>query len=233
MNNLLDALIAAKLAGGSGGGGGADVTPASVINALEHMSDSQKEEALDALNAESVFIVTFSKPSVLWEADKTLEQVHAAVQAGKTLLFRIGNLMTYAFYFSDNTTYGYEAHLVTTLDGIVPYRYDLFLVNMVGAVVAANELTCEKMYNVSGTTPTITPSVNFRYNCGTLTSLTITNPPATGSYSIVFTSGATATTTNIPSSILGLESFAAEANTTYEINVLDNRAVIGSWEVSA
>lgn len=84
---------------------------------------------------------------------------------------------------------------------------------------------------VTGSDPTITPSAFGIYNCGTLTSLTITNPPATGSYSIVFTSGATATTTNIPSSILGLESFAAEANTTYEINVLDNRAVVGSWAV--
>jgi hypothetical protein len=49
----------------------------------------------------------------------------------------------------------------------------------------------------------------------------------------VFTSGATATSTTIPSTILGLESFAAEANTIYEINVLDNRAVVGSWAVSA
>ena len=86
---------------------------------------------------------------------------------------------------------------------------------------------------VSGATPTITPIHNRIYNCGELTSLTITNPPATGSYSIVFTSGATATTTTFPATILGLEDFAAEANTLYEINVLDNRAVVGSWEVSS
>lgn len=86
---------------------------------------------------------------------------------------------------------------------------------------------------VSGATPTITPVDNTIYQCGELTSLTINNPPATGSYSIVFTSGATATTTTFPATILGLESFAAEANTLYEINVLDNRAVVGSWKVSA
>ena len=229
--NLMDVLIASKLSGG--GGSGADVTPASVLNALEHMSNSQKEDALDALDAESVFIVTFSKPSVLWEADKTLEQVHAAVQAGKTLLFRIGNLMTYAFYFSDNTTYGYEAHLVTTLDGIVPYRYDLFLVNMVGAVVTANELTCEKSYNVSGTTPTITPSVNFRYKCGELTSLTINDPPATGRYSIEFTSGSTATVLTTPAGLVMPDDFTVEANTRYEINVSDGYALCAGWAVSA
>ena len=86
---------------------------------------------------------------------------------------------------------------------------------------------------ISGTTPTITPADNNIYNCGELTSLTISNPPATGAYSIVFTSGATATTTTIPATILGLEDFAAEANTLYEINVLDNRAVVGSWAVSS
>ena len=85
---------------------------------------------------------------------------------------------------------------------------------------------------VSGTTPTITPANNTIYNCGEVASLTISNPPATGAYSIVFTSGSTATTTTIPATILGLEDFAAEANTLYEINVLDSRVVIGSWAVS-
>lgn len=84
----------------------------------------------------------------------------------------------------------------------------------------------------AGTAVAITPVDNSIYNCGTLSSLTISNPPATGAYSIVFTSGATATTTTIPSTILGLESFAAEANTLYEINVLDNRAVVGKWAVA-
>ena len=89
----------------------------------------------------------------------------------------------------------------------------------------------ETVVTVEGSTPTITPAANTIYNCGELTSLTISNPPASGAYSIVFTSGSTATTTTIPSPILGLESFAAEANTLYEINVLDNRAVVGSWAV--
>lgn len=91
----------------------------------------------------------------------------------------------------------------------------------------------ETVVEVEGTTPTITPSANTVYNCCELTSLTITDPPATGAYSIVFTSGATATATTIPATIQGLESFTAEANSLYEINVLDNRALVGSWVVSA
>ena len=85
----------------------------------------------------------------------------------------------------------------------------------------------------TSTTPSVTPETGCRYEYGELSSLTISNPPATGEYSIVFTSGSTATTTTIPSSFLGLESFAASANTLYEINVLDNRAVVASWAVSS
>lgn len=84
---------------------------------------------------------------------------------------------------------------------------------------------------VSEAAASITPEANTIYHCGELTSLTISNPPATGAYSIVFTSGSTATETTFPSSILGLEDFAAEANTIYEINVLDNRAVYNGWGV--
>ena len=84
----------------------------------------------------------------------------------------------------------------------------------------------------SETIASITPQNNTIYQFGELTSLTITNPPATGAYSIIFTSGSTATTTVIPNTMLGLEDFAAEANTVYEINVLDNRAIVGSWAVS-
>lgn len=85
--------------------------------------------------------------------------------------------------------------------------------------------------NVSGTTPTITPAANTIYNCGELTSLTITNPPAQAAYSITFTSGATPTVTTIPASVIFPEAFAAEANTRYEINVLDGYAVVGAWPV--
>ena len=87
--------------------------------------------------------------------------------------------------------------------------------------------------DIQSTTPTITPECNTIYECGELTSLTISNPPSSGAYSIVFTSGSTATTKTIPATILGLESFEPAANTIYEINVLNNRAVVGSWAVSS
>lgn len=76
---------------------------------------------------------------------------------------------------------------------------------------------------VSGTSVSISPVNNNIYNCGEITSLTISNPPATGKYSIVFFSGATPTTT------VGIENFVAEANKRYKITVEDNYATYDSW----
>lgn len=81
----------------------------------------------------------------------------------------------------------------------------------------------ETVVEVSGTTPTITPINNRIYNCGELTSLTISNPPASGKYAIIFYSGATPTTT------VGIENFIAEANKRYKITVEDNYATYDSW----
>ena len=82
-------------------------------------------------------------------------------------------------------------------------------------------------------TPTLTPASGHSYQYGELVSLTLTNPPESGHYRIIFRSGSVPTTTVFPASILGLEQFYANANTIYEISVLDNRAAIGSWEVHA
>ncbi len=77
--------------------------------------------------------------------------------------------------------------------------------------------------DIISATPTIEPEDNTIYKCGELTSLTITNPPATGKYSIIFFSGTTATTT------VGIENFVAEANKRYKITVEDNYATYDSW----
>lgn len=94
-------------------------------------------------------------------------------------------------------------------------------VRLTAADVGAAE--AETVVAVSGATPTIEPQSNTIYNCGELTSLTISNPPATGKYSIVFFSGATPTTT------VGIENFAAEANKRYKITVEGNYATYDSW----
>lgn len=76
---------------------------------------------------------------------------------------------------------------------------------------------------IKSETKSITPEANTIYKCRELTSLTISNPPATGKYSIIFFSGATATTT------VGIENFTAEANKRYKIKVEDNYATYDEW----
>ena len=90
----------------------------------------------------------------------------------------------------------------------------------------------ETVVEVSGTTPTITPAPNTIYKCGEVASLTISNPTATGAYSVIFTSGATATDLSIPPDLKMPDGFTVEANRRYEINVSGGYAVAGSWAVS-
>ena len=81
----------------------------------------------------------------------------------------------------------------------------------------------ETAVEVTGSTATITPAANTIYSCGELTSLTITNPPATGKYSIIFYSGATATV------VSGIDNFTVAANKRYRIDVKDGYATFDSW----
>ena len=87
---------------------------------------------------------------------------------------------------------------------------------------------------VSGTTATIALAAhNTIYECGELTSLTVTAIPVTGSFVISFNSGSTPTTTDFPATMIFPSSFAAEANKHYEINVRNGYAVAVGWVVSA
>ena len=83
---------------------------------------------------------------------------------------------------------------------------------------------------VSGTTPTITALSGVRYVCGEVATLDFT-PCATGICDVVFTSGSTPTVVTLPSTVKFPDgSFTAEADTTYEINILDGvYGVVMSW----
>lgn len=93
-------------------------------------------------------------------------------------------------------------------------------VTLTAADVGAAE--AETVVSVSGTTPTIEPQANTIYNCGELASLTITDP-GNIKYSVIFFSGATATTT------VGIANFAAEPNKRYRIDVESGYATYDSW----
>ena len=208
----LSPILYAKILGTGGGGSGTD------SNAVHYTTDTGKTDAekaqaranIGAVSLDDIGTVFTLKGSVATVAD--LDNVSDPQVGDVYYVDAVG--AGYIWMTSESEPDGYWEELGETID------------------LSAYQL--KPVVNLpAGATVSIAPTDNTIYNCGTLTSLTITNPPATGEYTIVFTSGSTATTTTIPNTILGLESFAAEANTLYEINVLDNRAVVGSWEVSS
>ena len=83
---------------------------------------------------------------------------------------------------------------------------------------------------VSGETPSITGEAGKTYICGTLTSLTIT-PPESGMMNVMFTSGSTATTLTA-TGVTFPDWFEVEANTKYEISILDGMGVVAAWETT-
>lgn len=86
---------------------------------------------------------------------------------------------------------------------------------------------------VSGTTASIAAAANTIYECGELSALTITSVPASGDFTVRFTSGSTPTTFTEPAGMVMPDGFTVEANKRYEINVSDGYAVVASWAVSA
>ena len=137
---------------------------------------------------------------------------------------RKSDLAFAAFFGSGKSGGGGGGGSVTSVNGKTG------AVLLTAADVGAAE--AETVDEVSGTTPTITPAPNTIYTCGEVESLTISNPPATGAYSVTFTSGSTPTDLSIDPAIKMPDGFSVEANTRYEINVSGGWAVAGSWAVS-
>ena len=85
--------------------------------------------------------------------------------------------------------------------------------------------------NVTGTTPTITAQADYRYVCGEVATLDFT-PSQTGICDVVFTSGSTPTVLTVPNTIKwanGFDPTALDANTTYELNIMDGLGVACAW----
>ena len=116
-----------------------------------------------------------------------------------------------------------------------PYAVENFR-NEMGAVASSRLIAKPaaeiRIVPLSGTEVTITPEPNTLYRCGELTALTVTDVASAGDFIICFTSGATATTTDFPASMVFPEAFAAEANTRCEINVSNGYALAVGWPVS-
>lgn len=102
----------------------------------------------------------------------------------------------------------------------------------IGAVANKADKIAEVNHGTSDTTYSVTPNVLHFW--GTVTSLTLTLATPTDAtivneYMIEFTSGSTATTLSLPSSVEWAEScgsLSVEASKTYQISIVNN---IGLW----
>lgn len=98
---------------------------------------------------------------------------------------------------------------------------------MLGVVDSYDSL----VVNVTGTDPVITAQPSYRYNCGEVTTLTIT-PPTSGTIDFIFTSGTTPTVLDLPSTVkMPSWWIGVEANTTYEMCITDGvYCGVMSWD---
>lgn len=224
---------------GKGGGGGGSGTDS---NAVHYTADSGKSDAERAAALANVggqpkrFVITVTESSGVYSADKTFAEIIAAIEDGRDCIVMYGERIATLFMYDEDYAV-FESVLVGQTSVNTTVAVSKFLVdnNDDWTVTEGTFNDAPTVHRISSATVSIEPGVNDIYICDPLTavtSLTVTNPPAVGAYVIRFNSGSTATTTSIPNTIHGLESFAAEANTHYEINVLDNYAVVGSWAVS-
>jgi hypothetical protein len=206
---------------------GGAVTAADIVAATGTASEIQAEQIRQNLGAESSrFEVSITKRGSAYVADKTYAQILAAHQAGKLVVFCFDADVSLAAFvpgtggqddaFVAQFAHSYPTPAITMIavpsSGVV-----------VGAITAIE--AAQKTVTASGTTPTITPAANTVYNCGELTSLTISNPPAIGNFWIWFTSGAT------PTTVTGIDNFTPEANKVYRISVENGYATYDSWSV--
>lgn len=229
-------LPSARLVGSSGGGGGGGSvtsvngkTGAVVLTAADVGAAPLQLTATPTAGPSGTTLMSGTWSGATWE------EVAAAIQASRliqvdvatvgkiTLLYNLGsatNAASNAFVYNvGGTLYSVFVELLID-DGNNRFRL---------SIINANT----KTININGTTPAIAPVANTIYNCGELASLTISNPTSTGIYSVIFTSGATATDLSIPPELKMPDGFSVEANKRYEINVSGGYAVVGSWAVSA
>ena len=202
-NDNISALLALKGGSGGGGGGGGGGT--------------------------EFFVCTFSGLST---CDKTYAEAKAAYDAGKEILFVYEESCAIA-QFSDDGSDHFSAYMTSGTSPI--YAVALFLVFGFDASGSKKALqpAPATVTDTSSTSITLALAAdNTIYNYGELTALTVTAIAATGDFILRFTSGATATTTNFPASMVFPEAFAAEANTRYEISVSNGYALVASWPVS-
>ena len=137
------------------------------------------------------------------------------------------NEQHYAVYYGLSKLAGEDLKNDTVTVGTYPEKSLSAISQMLNAPVT-----------VSGSTPSITAKSGVQYKCGEVSTLTIT-VPSSGCIDVVFTSGSTATVLTVTPTKSGVSAIkwangfdptSLDANTTYEVNILDGEfGVVGKW----
>lgn len=176
------------------------------------------------------FLVTFTYSGGSFSCNKTYSEISAAVTAGKyveaTMTLNGATYYGPLAYIYSNTAY-FTVFQVEP-DGAI----NAYVLTRDGSAAGGSFARLHPGTSaVSGATPTITAADNMIYTCGELTSLTITDSAQDISFTVDFTSGATATTLSVPDGYKAPGGdLTPEANKTYELNVRNGKAVLTAFE---
>lgn len=173
-------------------------------------------------SSDDLFIVTVDTSSTPYTADKTYAEVSAAISAGKMVVYIGPGFQAATIQPGSGVIYAY---------GIIRSGVNPLLVTLQHTAVSLTISTvgleaAPTVVSVSGSTPTLDIAENnCIYNCGELTSLTITAFDNPGKFWIWFTSGAT------PTTVTGIDNFTPEANKKYRVFVENGYATADEWSV--
>lgn len=116
-----------------------------------------------------------------------------------------------------------EAKLSQAIKDTINNKADMSVLN--------NFATKEKVKQMTETTASITP--NILHVWGEVPELNITladgEDDTVNEYMIQFTSGATATTLELPDNIQWMAAPIIQANKTYQLSIVNNLGIIGEW----
>ena len=174
--------------------------------------------------------------SITWNgsnfvSDKTYAEVAAAETAGQPIDVSMDSMYGWFGYISNSTATFYAVDKDSNGYPLL-YTFELTSSGITTSTKTLGDGIATTKTTVSGATPSIAAAANTEYDCGTLTSLTISSFPGTGGFVVVFTSGSTATTLSLPSGLKMPANYSIDANTLYELNVEDGRGVLASWATS-
>lgn len=160
------------------------------------------------------------------DSSKSYIDIHIAADCKNNILYLFeGDAEAYASgtIVTGETSTTYE---FSTVDGLAS-SHNITAPKFIGALARPLQ-----DHGTGDTTFTLTP--NILHQWGTVSSLTLTLgggvDETVSEYTFQFTSGTTATTLSLPSSVKFPSELTVEANKIYQISIVNNLALISSWD---